>query len=333
MKNDSGSSERSESVSNEARNWAIRLRSGEVSQVDVEAFAHWRSENPAHRRALAEINAQWDLLRLAARNLAAKQDHVIAVSDIVSSSRGSTRRAWLSGAMASSIGGAAYLLARPPLDLWPSLSELAADYRTDIGERRQVAFADQTSVEMNTRTSLAVSGTGAERQIELIAGEIAVTTGPGLRPPSEPFVVVAGPGRTTAIHARFDLRHGGQSIAVVCLDGEVRVECQGNVAMLKASQQVVYGTRGLNDIAVADGQVVEAWRRGLLVFDNKPLSQVIPEINRYRRGRIVLINEEIGRLSLDATFRLDRIDEVVPKIADIFSLKIRTLPGGVVLLT
>jgi transmembrane sensor len=330
MKNDSGSSEGS--VSNEARNWAIRLRSGEVSQVDVDAFARWASESPAHRRALAEVNAQWDVLRLAARDLAAKQDHVVAVSDMVTSSRGLTRRAWLGGAMAASMGGAAYLLARPPLDLWPSLSELAADYRTDIGERRQVAFADQTSVEMNTKTSLAVSGTGAQRQIELIAGEIAVTTGLGVTSPSEPFVVVAGPGRTTAIHARFDLRHAGQSIAVVCLGGEVQVECQGNVATLKASQQVVYGTRGLNDIAVVDGQVVEAWRRGLLVFDNKPLSQVIPEINRYRRGRIVLINEEIGRLPLDATFRLDRIDEVVPKIADIFSLKIRTLPGGVVLL-
>jgi transmembrane sensor len=333
MKNDSGSSEQSESVSNEARNWAIRLRSGEVSQVDVEAFARWRGESPAHRRALAETNAQWDVLRLAARNLAAKQDGVAAVSNFESSNRGLSRRVWLGGAMAASIGGAAWLVARPPLDLWPSLSELAADYRTDIGERRQVAFAGETSVEMNTRTSLAVSGTVAERQIELIAGEIAVTTGFGVTPPSEPFVVVAGRGRTTAIHARFDLRQAGQGIAVVCLDGEVRVECQGNVATLKASQQVLYGARGLNDVAAADGQVVEAWRRGLLIFDNKPLSQVIPEINRYRRGRIVLINEEVGRLPLDATFRLDRIDEVVPKIADIFSLKTRTLPGGVVLLS
>jgi transmembrane sensor len=333
MKNDSSSSERSESVSNEARNWAIRLRSGEVSQVDIEAFARWRSESPAHRRAVAEINAQWDALRLAARNLAARQDRVVAVSNFVSSDRGFSRRAWLGGAMAASIGGAAYLLARPPLDLWPSLSELAADYRTDVGEQRQVAFADEISVEMNTRTSLAVSGTGAERRIELVAGEIAVTTGLGTTSPSQPFVVVAGQGRTTAAQARFDLRHEGQRVAVVCLEGEVRVECQGNVATLKASQQVAYGARGLHDVASADGQVVEAWRRGLLVFDNKPLSQVIPEINRYRRGRIVLINEEIGRLSLDATFRLDRIDEVVPKIADIFSLKIRTLPGGVVLLS
>ncbi len=140
---------------------------------------------------------------------------------------------------------------------------------------------------MNTRTSLAVSGTGAERQIELIVGEIAVTTGLGATSPSEPFVVVVWPRSNDGASRQVRSAQAEQGIAVVCLDGEVRVECQGNVATLKASQQVVYGIHGMNDIAAADGQIVEAWRRGLLVFDNKPLSQVISEINRYRRGRIV----------------------------------------------
>ena len=90
---------------------------------------------------------------------------------------------------------------------------------------------------------------------------------------------------------------------------------------------------GLGEIGATEASVIEAWQQGLLVFDNQPLSLVIPEINRYRRGRIVLMNEDIGRLPLDATFRLDRIDEVVPKIAHLFNLKITALPGGVVLLS
>jgi transmembrane sensor len=131
----------------------------------------------------------------------------------------------------------------------------------------------------------------------------------------------------------FDLRRDGQDVAVTCLDGGVKIECGQETATLKAGQHVSYSAQGLGAIVATDGRAVDAWRKGLLVFDNQPLAQVIPEINRYRRGRIVLTSASIGNLPLDATFRLDRIDEVVPKLAHLFGLKVRTLPGGVVLLS
>ena len=324
MTSDPGSSGACEDPLREARCWVLRLRSGEATRADIDALTRWRAENAAHRRAFAEANAQWDVLRSAARNVAA--------SELAASRRGLSRRTLLTGgAMAASVVGGAYLAARPPLGLWPSLAELAADYRTDIGERRKIAFANEISVEMNTRTSLAVARTGADaRQIELIAGEVAITTGAG---EASPFMVLAANGRASAVRATFDLRHDERGVSVTCLEGEVLVECHNGRATLRARQQIAYGEKGLSDVATTDGRVVEAWRQGLLVFDDQPLSQVIPEINRYRRGRIVLMNDDIGRLPLDATFRIDRIDEVVPKIADIFNLKARTLPGGVVLLS
>lgn len=328
------SPERSNAVLNEARRWVVRLHSGEVSQGDIDALARWRAESSAHQRAFAEVNAQWDVLRLAAQNVAATQRHAIRTSSDRFNNHGLTRRAWLGGALAASIGGGVYLAVSPPLELWPSLAELTADYRTDIGERRQIAFADKVSIEMNTRTSLVVARSVVDRrQVELIGGEIAVTTGLDTVSEAEPFVVVAGEGRMSALRAMFDLRREGQSVSVTCLEGEVQVECRNDLATLKARQRVVYSADGLGEVIVTDGRVVEAWRRGLLVFDNQPLSQVVLEINRYRRGKIVLMNESIGRLPLDATFRLDRIDEVVPKIAYLFDLKVRALPGGVVLLS
>jgi transmembrane sensor len=314
-----------------ARRWIVRLRSGEVTQADLDALAQWRAESHEHRRAFAIANAQWNQLREAAQNVATKPRH--ADRDGVSRSQVS-RRALVGGAVAASIGGAILLAARPPLDLWPTFSELMADYRTEVGERRQIAFADTVSVEMNTRTSLAVDGRATEaRRVELIEGQIAVTAGAWGVKPSSSFVVVAGRGRARASHATFDLRYNGENVVVTCVAGEVNVECQASQETLHASQQISYGPRGFSDIAATDGHVIEAWRRGLLVIENQPLSQVIPEINRYRRGRIVLLNDEIGRLPLDATFRLDRIDEVVPKIVQLFNLRVRALPGGVVLLS
>lgn len=312
-----------------ARRWVVRLRSGDVSQADVDALARWRAADIAHRRAFALANAQWSLLQQAAGNVAAEETAVVRQPAPAVLSR----RAWIGGAMAASVTGAAYLAARPPLELWPSLSELNADYRTAIGEQRQIEVAENISVELNTRTSVAAASGAGTQGLTLVGGEIAVTTGRPGTALRQPFIVTAGAGRVSATQAMFDLRRDGQDVGVICLDGGVTIECGAEKTELSAGQHVSYGPGGLGDVRPSDGRVVEAWRKGLLVFENQPLSQVIPEINRYRRGRIVLASADVGNLPLDATFRIDRIEEIVPKLAHLFGLKVRTLPGGVVFLS
>lgn len=315
----------------EARRWIVRLRSGEVTQAELDACAQWRDQSLGHRRAFAEATAQWSMLRQAARNVTATQSTAKSASAAPGRSLG--RRAFLGGALAASVGAVAYLGARPPLGLWPSLSELAADIRTDVGERKTIALANNVSLEMNTRTSLVVAGAATQaREVELVAGEIAVNTVVAGNATSQPFTVIAAGGRVRAVSAAFDMRRDGRTVSVTCFEGDVQVECAGGSVGLKARQQIAYAEKGLGDIAATEGRAEEAWRRGLLVFENMPLSEVIPEINRYRRGRIVLMNADVGRLPLDATFRIDRIEDVVPKISALFGLKVRPLPGGVVLL-
>jgi transmembrane sensor len=325
MANESRHSGPSEVTLSEARRWIVRLHSGQVNRTEIDELSRWRAESIAHRRAFAEASAQWELMRSAAYN-AAPTKHLNA-------GRRPSRRSLLEGgAIAASFAATAYVVGRPPLGLWPSLWELTAEYRTDFGERRQIAVQAGVTVEMNTRTSLTFAAADPDTQrIDLIAGEIAVTANKSVALTS--IVVMAGEGKIHAEQGSFDLRHDGIAGVLACLDGVVSVECRNNIATLEKGQHVSFSASGLGPIGQADGRIVQAWRQGLLLFDDQPLSQVIPEINRYRRGRIILMNDEIGRLPLDATFQIDRIDEIVPKIARIFGLKARTLPGGLVLLS
>ncbi len=312
-----------------ARRWIVRLRSGEMTQRDLDELAQWRGQNDQNRRAFALANAQWKLLKEAAVDL----DHETTRRSRHAAGGSLTRRVWIGGALAASVGGVAYLAARPPLELWPSLAELNADYRTDTGERRQIALGSNISVDMNTRTSLTAIDQGGAPGLKLIGGEIAVTAGREGADLERPFVVFVGDSRVSALHASFNLRSEGTSISVACLEGTVDIECGNHRAKLSLGQRVDFGADSIGSVMTADGRIVEAWRRGLLVFENQPLSQVVTEINRYRRGRVVLANANIGRLPLDATFRLDRIEDAVPKIARLFDLKLRSLPGGLVLLS
>jgi transmembrane sensor len=316
----------SDDLLREALRWVLRLHSGQVSQADIDAVKRWRAASAAHRQAFAEANLRLDLVRTAAGNMTKKSD-VAGLDQGSLKRRLLTRRAVAGGAAAAAAAGALYAAVHPPLGLWPAPGELMADYRTTTGEQRKVSFAGDVSVEMNTRTSLSVGAAEAEAsQIQLIAGEIAVAT------TTTSVTVIAGQGRTSATHAAFDLRREGSRVSVTCLSGTVAVECRGGAATLQPRQQIAYDEQALSSIGSVDPGIVEAWRQGLLVFENQPLSRVIEEINRYRRGRIILLDAALGRLPLDATFRLDRIDEAVPKIAHVFGAKVRSLPGGIVLL-
>jgi transmembrane sensor len=239
------------------------------------------------------------------------------------------RRAFLGGALAASAAGAAIMVARPPLELWPSLSEFAADYRTTTGEQRQVVLAGNVSVEMNTQTSITLrpSGERADR-IELISGEAMVSTPRA----SGPFTVLAADGRITASDARFNVRYIGQSVCVTCLEGDVEVEQQAVTRPLSAGQQVIYSERGIQTPTKIDGAVVTAWKDGIVIFDDTTIADVVAEVNRYRQGKIILTNAALGRERFNARFRIENIDRVLGQIEQVFGARARTLAGGITLL-
>src|SRR5262249_47722695 len=151
---------------------------------------------------------------------------------------------------------------RPPLGLWPSVMDLAADYHTGIGEQRRIDLADKASIEMNTRTSLNIRDV-ADADIELWAGEAAVTLGP------QRVVLAAAGGRPSGGGAEFIIGCDGAGVRITCLQGRVSVTHAMQSAELSAPDQLTYGPAGLGPPRAVDPQAAAGWRGGLLVFDNE----------------------------------------------------------------
>lgn len=310
----------------EALDWLRRLHGGEASHADAEAVARWRARSPAHAEEFAEVQLFWSVLGDAARK---------AQSDLALSSPASRpgrhigRRAFLAGGAALAASAAGAMVLRPPLGLWPSAVELAADYRTRTGERRQIEIENLAAVELNTRTSIDLPPpTEGGARIELIAGEAAIATRDGA---DLDLVVIAGNGRVASRAGSFNIRKDGPSVSVSCISGAVTVSCGDRTVALRDRQQVAYDAEGTQDVAAIDPEVITAWQRGLLMFRRALLSHVIEEVNRYRSGRVVLLDAALGRRQVVANFRLDRIEDVVDFISKAMGIPIRSLPGGVVL--
>lgn len=307
----------------EAHAWVRRLVSGEATAADGEALKRWCALSPAHAAAFSAASQFWEAFGPAGRSLLEEAKTAGGRAD-----RGGRigRRAVIGGALAASAAG--LMIARPPLGLWPSLSELRADYRTGAGEQRQIALSDDVSVRMNTRTSLSLID-GSAGEIELIAGEASFASADR----AKPFTVIAAGGRTSAVNARFDLRVTGSGACVTCLANEIQVDYGGHAATLGPQLQVSYGDGALGRVVAIDPAVVSAWQERLMIFTMTPLAKVIEELNRYRTGRIVLLNADRARSPVNGRFRIDEPEEALTQIERAFGLRRQTLPGGFILLS
>jgi len=319
-----------DALRSEALAWLRRLGSGEATAADVEELEQWRARSPRHAREFAEAALLWNVLGEVTRN-AVDGNPALARGLVPPNGNARlARRAFLAGGGALAASAAGVLVVRPPLDLWPSFSELAADYRTQTGERQQIEVAGQVSVQMNTRTSIDVRAvTDRMAQIELVAGEAAIAK---QGQASQELAVLAGTGRAVTTKASFNIRKDDRAVSVSCIEGEVEVECPTGSAVIHERQQVAYDERGLGEIAAIDADVITAWQRGLLIFRDVPLARVIDEVNRYRSGRIVLLDGKVGLRRVVANFRVDRIDDVIVFVSQVMNVRARSLPGGIVLL-
>lgn len=321
-----GDRSRGDDLETQARQWLQLLHSGDARALDAQHFRRWVRRSPAHQAAFQTVRQRWEAIEPAARQLAVRQPQLLA-SQLRSEVR-YNRRAFL-GVAVGAAAAAGVMVVRPPLGLWPSPGEWTADERTATGERRTLALAEGVDVTLNTRTSARrQTESGRAVGLNLITGEAAVDLGLG-----RTFTVVAGAGIAQASEGSFEVRHLDGKVCVTCVAGSVRIQHAGGERILQARQQVRYDAAAIGAITGVDVAAVTAWREGALVFDQTRFSEVIDEINRYRLGRVMLMNDGVRSRPVTGRFRIDSLDLALVQLQESFGLRARALPAGVLLLS
>jgi transmembrane sensor len=168
-----------------------------------------------------------------------------------------------------------------------------------------------------------------EPAIELISGEAAVTSS---RTSRNPLKLLAGDGRITAAQAKFDARCLDNVVSVTCLEGVVNVERAGTTMRLREGQQVSYSSKGISTAMTVDPEQVTAWQSGLLIFRDRPLGSVVDEVNRYRPGKIIIVNFDLRRRLVNGAYQISKLDDFVAQVQQLFGARVTSLPGGILLL-
>lgn len=305
--------------------WMVRLQSGGATPQDHRACEQWQRERPEHAQAWASLNAFSTRMKALPPTLARS-----ALAASREAARPPRRRAVFKGlvlvAGTSGIG-----LAASPDGGWRSLT---ASHRTGVGERRRVALADGSVIQMNTATALNARIDAMTRCVQLYAGEILVECARDAASPARPFLVQTAQGAMESDAGRFLVRQLAGRTLVQAIEGWGEVRPGGEDASrrrLAAGHQWVFDAHGGGPVSqpdAADG-AAGAWVDGLLVARDMPLAELVGELARYRRGWL-RCDEAVAGLRISGVFPIDDLERVLAAIQRTLPVRIRRIGSWVV---
>lgn len=303
-----------EALKREATAWIVRITSGTATKEDADALARWRSRSPAHEQAFHESTKLWKNLGPALG------------SNSRSSGSALTRRAFLAtGSIAAGAASVSFGLSQ--LGFLPTLDALLSDYATAVGEQRTVRLPDGSTATLDGGTSLSLDFTNQARNLHLAAGAAVFDVADDRKP----FVVLARDGNSATTSGSFSVTHGVDDVSVDCLKGELRVQCR-SMADLVEGEGITYSARGLGEKIASDVETAASWRKGLLVFKSRPLGDVVSDLNRHRKGRVVIARGDLRSRRVSGVFHLARPEEILAHLEETLHVRPINLIGGVVLL-
>jgi transmembrane sensor len=335
----------------EAADWVVRLSTADVDEADWLEFQAWLDAAPEHRPAFDAAQALWLELDAQTAAVAAdlsprmrvpermatpeeeawwdKADPGLVRIRVAAPDRPAARRParprWLlplAAGLATAVVGAA---------AWREAMPTAIEHVTGAGERRTVALADGTKINLNSNSKIVVRYNHFSRKVALTGDEAAFDVAhDGVRP----FTVSVDNATVRVVGTEFNVRRDEGDFAVTVRRGIVQVAPRAapdaGAVRLVAGQQLISHAgqyRVANTAAVDDAF---SWRRGQLVYRMRPLPEVVKDLNRYYSGHIVL-SRQAAELNFSGVLTLDGEAAVVARLCELLPLASHAENGSIVL--
>lgn len=306
-------------AADEAADWFARLNGTSISTEELVAFRAWRKD-PANGAAYGKLEKIWQ----GSKTLGRDPDIV----QLLDRARKRNRRPristpWVRTGLGVGMGGLA--LAAVGWALIAAVQQ-GRTYRTAVGEQSTIALEDGTRVRLDTDSQISVRYTGQRRSIGLQRGQAFFDV---VHQADRPLDVTVGQTVIRDLGTRFDVRRDDGSVRITVVEGTVAVGPGAKPPSwtLSAGQEMVAGARVQAPHPVDTAKAV-GWTTGRLTFEEKPLAEVIAEMNRYGQHRLILDDAAVGAVKVNGAF--DSVDTTafVSAITRLYDLSAKVQPDG-----
>ena len=314
-----------------ALDWFLLLQERGADRDVQTRFETWLAADSRHGLAYESVKTDWadaDLLKAAFETQDVLQTRKASPRRDGAHSGGELhrRRHWMWGSALAACA-ALVIVSAPELAL-----RYNADHRTSVGQQARVDLPDGSLAWLNTDTAIAVDFSPEARVISLLRGEAEFEVRPDVE---RPFSVRAEGGRATALGTVYTVRDHKDRVDVSVREGRVAVSSPAQSAdatvELDAGQRVTYYRGSPPDSAGVITGSPSPWRDGVIIFEDTDLDEALAEVDRYHKGRILLLADKTDLASVSARLSIEDLDEGIDLLAATNGLTVTRMSGYLII--
>lgn len=287
----------------QAEYWLVQLDATPDNPQLLAEFDRWYEADPAHAEAYANAELLWhsfDALPESSPQVSqAVSGPVTPLSPQTTAPAGSTNH-WRRWALA------ACLLLCVSLGGWQWRTS-QADLQPAPGTVQRYQLEDGSTLFADSGSRIDLEFNAAQRLLHLRAGRLYIDVAKDGRP----LTVVAGDSQVTALGTRFSVHTLGDTLNVAVQESRVQVSTNGQNQSLKAGQQLWIDDGQIQSPQPLGSQQGLAWRKGLLVASNRPLNQVLAELNRYHPDHLLVLDAELAAQRINTVLNLKQPEQAL----------------------
>lgn len=283
----------------------VKLEFNRPSVATRHAFEAWLHETPMHTQAWERVCALRNEFAAVPSGLAS---HALHSVDKQRQASRLSRRQTLKLLMLAGVAVGAGWAVREQVP-W---QRAFADASTAVGQQRTLQLDDGTTVILNTDSAIRIVMQAEERRIILQRGEIMITTGSDAAfAEKRPFRVETPYGTMQALGTQFVVRLDAPHARISVQEGAVRMYPAGgsNPAVAHVGESWWLSADKVMPAPQQDFRP-DGWTDGMIVGQNMRLADLLAELSRYRRGRIVC-DAEVADLRVSGIYHVQDTDKTL----------------------
>lgn len=323
------------------------LHSGEALSPEQYNLDGWQSEDKdyqAEYKGMAYLQANMEDLAKDPEITQWKEEPVHTY--INSLNNQARRKKYLSLSVAASLLLVAIIYVSNQYWLTSGALKVAqvAQHFTPIGQTKTVELTDGSVITLNSGSLVSVDFDKFRRYITLERGEAYFDV---VHDNKRPFTVNLGARSVTVLGTKFNLRRSLNEFTLAVTEGKVAVHLSGetlqeNAPVLTAPKGEQIELKSPKQHHVKAGWVAKYnleenklaghisdnveryhdWRDGMIDIDGEPLFNVIKELNRYSRKKIMIEDPGVIDLKMYGVLRTDNINKTLVSIEKALPIKV-----------
>ena len=295
----------------QARQWFLKLQDDSAVRADTFYRFNCWLEKPENEKAYQSVEQTWNalgqlshttegqLLRRHAKAQSQKDSLLTTLSTLVHN------RFLASIAATCSVICFALVFA-----FYIPSKSITQEYTTAATETRELTLDDGSLITLTPKTNILVTFEKHQRSVALTNGHAFFDI---TKDNSRPFTVNHNKYTVTVTGTAFSINTKRDEFSVMVDEGHVVVEDIKNSAEsnhLSAGQAIQARNGSLGEISQGHSNQLSLWKRGVLVYRDVALDQILAETNTYTLQQIFPATTQLGKTQISLSINIGQLDEL-----------------------